>query len=332
MPSESLPKTMRAIVVAEDSGQTTLKEANVDVPRPGEGQILIKVEAAGINRTDLRREQSHFKVSGPIVAGLEVAGEICEVGSGVTEFSVGDRVAAMAPGGYAEYAVADEISTLALPDGVSSVDGAALATWYMTAHNALVSAGQFKKGDTVLVTAATSGIGMSVLQVARALGASKVIGSCRNPAKQDAFKALGWDALIGSSPDEIQDGVDKETENTGVDVVIDMVGAGLINALIQSTSIGGHIVSVGRLAGFDDQIDLDKLALRRVSLVGVTFRTRSREEKRAVRDDMMRDLKEPLMSGKIKPIVDSTFPLEMALAAQEYMAENRHLGKVVLTV
>ncbi len=328
----SLPESMQAVVVADGADGPTLELASVPVPAPSSTQVLIRVAASGLNRADLRRTQAHFKVSGPVVSGLEVAGEVVACGTEVDGFSVGDQVAAMAPGGYAEFAVAEDVSTILVPADMPTENAAALSTWYMTAHDALVTAGRFRKGDAVLITAAASGIGIATAQIARAMGAGAVFGSVRRPKDNPAFAALGWDRTIVGAPEDIRAGIAEATEENGADVVVDMVGAGILNALMDATALGGRIVSVGRMGGFHDQIDLDKLALRRISLVGVTFRTRGRADKAAVRDAMMRDLWPLLESGAISPPVDRVFALAEALEAQEHMKANKHFGKVVLKV
>ena len=323
---------MNAIVVVAGPEGPTLELATVPVPTPSPTQVLIRVSASGLNRADLRRTQAHFKVSGPVVAGLEVAGEIIECGEEAAGLQVGDKVAAMAPGGYAEYAVAEDVSAIKVPAGMPPEQAAALATWYMTAHDAMVTAGKFRRGDAVLVTAAASGIGIATAQIARAMGAGVLIGSVRSPKDHSGFSRLGWDAVSAGAPEDIRACVAAATDGRGAEVVIDTVGSGILDALMDATALGGRIVSVGRMGGFHDQIDLDKLALRRISLIGVTFRTRDRAQKAAVRDAMMRDLWRLLESGAIEPPVDRIFALKEALAAQEHMTANKHFGKVVLKV
>ena len=196
----SLPESMQAVVVVEGADGPTLELASAPVPAPSPTQVLIRVAASGLNRADLRRTQAHFKISGPVVSGLEVAGEVVACGTEVDGFSIGDQVAAMAPGGYAEFAVAEDVSTIRVPAGMPAEKAAALSTWYMTAHDALVTAGQFRKGDAVLITAAASGIGIATVQIARAMGAGAVFGSVRKPKDSPAFAALGWDRLIAGAP------------------------------------------------------------------------------------------------------------------------------------
>lgn len=329
--SENLPATMKAAVIVATADRPTLEIVDIPVPAPGEGQMLVRVRASGLNRADLSRAQAHFKVEGPVIAGLEVAGDVVATGAGVGAFAPGDRIAAMAPGGYAEFALADEAAAIGIPDTIDYVEAAALPVWYQTVHDALATAGRLETGQSVLVTAAASGIGIAAAQCARVLGAAPILGSARPGPRPAAFRALPWDALVGASPDDLTTGVLEATGGRGADVVIDMVGAGILDALLDATALGGRIVSVGRLGGFHDTVDMDKLALRRISLIGVTFRTRDREQKRAVRDAMLRDLMPAIEAGRLRPVVDGTFPLADVLAAQQKMAENRHFGKIVLT-
>lgn len=319
----------RAVAIIDGDDGPSLRMVCVDPPVPGDGQVQIKVAAAGVNRADLRRTQAHFDVAGPVVAGLEVAGRVSAIGPGVDGLKPGDRVAAMAPGGYAEFAVADEVSTLKIPDGVPFERAAALAVWYQTAHDALVTAGRFRAGDAVLITAAKSGVGLAAAQCARALGAGPIIGTVRND--DDRLSGIGFDAIHTGPPDTLDDAVRRETDGRGADVVIDMVGAGMVPALMDAAALGGRIVSVGRMGGFHADVDFDKLALKRLSLIGVTFRTRTRDDKRRVRDATLADLAGPLSDGRIQPVLDRVFPLEEALAAQEHMRANKHFGKVVLS-
>ena len=324
---------MRAIVVADGPDGPTLELAEVPVPSPGPTQVLIRVAASGLNRADLRRTQAHFKVSGPVVPGLEVTGEIIECGAEAAGFQAGDTVAAMAPGGYAEYAVADDGLGVQNPCRDAARTGSSSCDLVHDGPRCADDRGQgSRQGETVLVTAAASGIGIAAAQIAKAMGAEKLIGSVRRPKDNAAFLGLGWDVVSGGAPDDIRASVAAETGGRGADVVIDTVGSGILDGLMDAAALGGRIVSVGRMGGYFDQIDLDKLALRRISLVGVTFRTRSRAQKAAVRDAMLRDLWVFLEDGSITPPIDRVLALEEALAAQEHMKANRHFGKIVLKV
>lgn len=322
---------MKAIAVNGDGDAATLDLVNIDKPSPGKHQVLVKIKAAGINRTDLRRVQQHFKEEdGPHVAGLEFAGEIVELGPEVNGLAIGDGAAAMAPRAYADYALADARTVIKLQGDLGWPEAAALPVWYMTAHNALFGAGEFARGQVVLVTAASSGIGIATIQIAKQLGARKIIGTSTSSAKAKRLLALGLDDLVVAGEEKLAAAVDRITQGSGADVIIDMVGAGLLDQLIEAAALGGRIVSVGRMGGFTDRIDLDKLALKRLKLVGVTFRSLDIQGKQALRDAAMRDISPMIENGKIRPLVDRSFPLAEAADAQDYMKSNRHFGKVVL--
>lgn len=322
---------MKAIcVVAGDDG-ATLSLQDVDTPAPGPRELLVRVRAAGVNRTDLRRTQQHFDApAGPDVAGLEMAGEVVAVGGQVSRFGIGARVTALTRAAYAEYAVVDERFAVPVPASMSWEEAAALPVWYMTAHDALVTNGGLAPGGTVLVQAATTGIGVAAVQIARHLGAARILGSSisvdRLPRVAEHGLHVGYDPR--REPTEAV--VERETGGRGVDIVVDMVGAGVLAENLKAAALGGRIVSVGRMGGFTDTVDLDLLALKRLSLVGVTFRTRSPAERERVLAAMLRDLGPGLADGTLRPPVDRSFPLAEALAAQEYMKQDRHFGKIVL--
>lgn len=322
---------MKAVAVSNTDAGPGLEVIDVDVPVPAAHQALVQIKASSLNRTDLRRKQQHFADDGARhIAGLELAGTVTAIGGDVTDLSVGDAVMAMAPNAYAEYALVDARTAIKIPEGLEWAAASAIPTWYMTAHNALVTEGGFSESKSVLITAASSGVGIATTQIAKLLGASKVMGTSSSERKFEPLRDLGLDVGIVPSQEKLAERVQSETDGQGADVVVDMVGAGMLGDLIDATANGGTIVSVGRMGGFEDTIDLDKLALKRIRLVGVTFRTLDTPGKIALRDAMLRDLGASLSSGDLKPLVDRTFPLEQALKAQDYMAENKHFGKIVL--
>jgi putative PIG3 family NAD(P)H quinone oxidoreductase len=325
---------MHAIVTAHSPGGPTLRLVELADPVPGPTEILVRVRAAGLNRADLRRSQQHFAspTDAPDVAGLEMAGEVVGVGAEVDDFRVGDRVMGMTKGCYAELTTIDARLAMPVPDEVDWVPAAALPVWFMTAHDALVTAGRFTAGGSVLIQGASSGIGLATLAVAKLLRANRVLGTSTSRTKLDRLLALGLDEGILMGEEDVGQAVRAATDARGVDVVVDMIGGGQLAASVSACAIGGRIVTVGRLGGFTDTIDLDQIALKRLHLVGVTFRTRSLAEKRAVIEAMMRDLWPALAERRLEPIVDRVFPLEAAFDAQEFMKTNNHLGKLVLRV
>jgi NADPH:quinone reductase len=322
---------MKAVVVVGSGADAALKIQDVAVPTPGLTDVLVRVRAAGLNRADLRRVQQHYAATGQNIAGLEFAGTVEAIGADVGSIRVGDRVMAMGPNAYAEFATVDHRLAVPIPDRVTWEQAAAIPTWYMTAHNALFTAGRFASGRTVLVAGASSGIGIATVQIARRFGAARILGTSTSADKLERLCGIGLDIGLVVDDGPIGQRVRAKTGDHGADVTVDMVGGGLLGELIDAAALGGHIVSVGRLGGFTDEIDLDKLALKRLGVIGVTFRTLDMEGKKRIREAMLRDLGPALEDGSLVPLVDRSFPLEEAEAAQTYMRTNRHFGKIVLT-
>lgn len=322
---------MKAVLVVPGPSGPTLELQDVPAPVAGATELLVKVRGAGLNRADLRRTQSHFaSTGGAHIAGLEMAGEVIGMGSAVKGWVVGDRVMAMANACYAEQAVVDYRVALRAPEQLSWVEAAGLPTVYLTAHDALATAGGLVRGGTVLVQGVTSGVGIVAVQLAKALGASQVFGTARSSARFGRLAALGMDKGIDAKTQDVVAAVSQHTGGRGVDVIVDMIGGGALTANVACSAIPGRIVSVGRLGGMTDTVDLNELARKRISLVGVTFRTRSIEDKQRLNERFMADLGAQLSDGRLRPIIDRIYPLSEALAAQEYMASNAHFGKIVL--
>jgi NADPH2:quinone reductase len=332
---------MLAVTIVD--GRLELAELADPEPRPHE--VVIGVRAAGLNRADLAVRRGLYRTiaqppPGPQVAGGECAGEVVAVGadveanreeSGLTPLRVGDRAMAMARGSYAEQVAVDARMAMPVPPDWSWEEAGAAPVTFVTAHDAIATAGRHEAGGSVLVNAASSGVGVAALQIARALGASPLIAVSRSQDKLDRMAAAGiaFDAgLLSTDPADVA----RVTADRGVDLVIDSVGAGTLMANVTAAALGGRIVSVGRLAGVRDELDLDELARKRISLVGVTFRTRSGDQARAVVATFWRALGPALHDGSLRPLVAETFPLQAAEAAQARLAENAHVGKVVLRV
>jgi NADPH:quinone reductase-like Zn-dependent oxidoreductase len=329
---------MRAAVV--DPRHNSLEIVELDDPVPGPGQLLVAVRAAGLNRADLAVRTGRYVVgtsrnpaapARPTVAGAELAGEVVAVGRDVEGWAVGDHV--MAQGrGYAELAVVD--ATLALPKPATSswAEAGALPVALLTMHDALVTNGRWRPGESVAVLAATSGVGVIGVQLALHLGAPLVFGTSRSPAKWPALTAAVTDPdrLVLTEPDDLAARSAALTDDRGVDVVIDNVGAAALGQSLAASAVLGRIVQVGRLGGRHGELDLDELARKRVSLIGVTFRTRTTAERQAVVDAVRRDLGDALAAGVLRPVVHATYPLDEAAAAQDALARDEHVGKLVL--
>lgn len=321
------------IVVPEAEGKKpTLEYVQVRDPVAAPAELLVRVKAAGINRIDLARAHAHaaFDAGEPAVAGLEFAGEVVAMGSEARGFLPGDRVMAMSRAAYAELACVDHRLALKIPASMSWDQAVAIITVFATAHDALVTHGGYTPGKSVLVQGVTSAVGIAVLQIAKAMGASTVLGVARSEGKAAKLTALGLDHFINAGQPDLVEQVKAITQQRGVDIVIDMVGKGTLSASLQCAALDARIVSVGRMGGNRDEIDLDMLQLKRVTLAGVSFRQRSLDDKIILFRRFWQDLLPLFESGRLSPLIESVYPLRDALIAQEFMALNQHLGKVIL--
>ena len=326
---------MRAMIISEANGEKELMLA--DVPRPviSSTHVMVGVKFAAVNAADLRRSSSHLKHTSSnqaAIAGLEMAGVVVETGDLVNGIKVGDRVMGMVPGAYAEFCVADHRLLCRIPETMSFKSAAAVCVSFMTAHDALLTHGQLKRGDAVLIQGVSSGVGIASIQLAKYYGASVVLGTSRSPAKAEKLMALGLQHVINPVLQCVSTEVKLLTENRGANIIIDNVGADALPANIEAASISGRVVCVGRLSGSVGTIDLDELARKRLTLVGVTFRTRTIEEHALVVRRFIAELWGALSCGDIRPLVDSVFPLEAASRAQALMKSGQHVGKIVLCV
>ena len=309
---------------------------DVPKPKPGASQVLVRIRAAGLNRADLIMASGHMHGSagGPgTVLGLEFAGEVEAVGSEVKGVKPGDRVMCSGNGGYAEYAVTDWGRVSAIPaNNMSYEQAATLPVALQTMHNAIVTAGRLKAGETVLIQGASSGVGLLGMQIAKLKGARLVMGTSTNAGRRERLKECGADLAIDTTQKGWADEVLKATDGKGVDLIVDQVSASVANENLRAAAVLGRIVNVGRLGGFKGEFDFDLHAMKRIDYIGVTFRTRSMEEVREIVRRMRADLWGDVESGTLKLPIDRTFPLDQAGAALAHMRANAHFGKIVLTV
>ena len=322
---------MKAAVVTEAGVQVM----DVAEPKPGPHEVLVRVRASGLNRADLgvAAGHAHGRMGGAgTILGLEFAGEIAAVGTEVpAEFKPGMRVMCSGNGGYAEYAVADWGRTTPLPDSnMGWAQAATLPVALQTMHDAIMTNGALKPGQTVLIQGASSGVGLMGMQIAKAMGASQVFGSSTNAGRRAKLAEYGCDLAIDTSDPAWPDQILAATEGRGVDVIIDQVSAGVANANMRACAILGRIVNVGRLGGSKGEFDFDLHALRRIAYIGVTFRTRSVAEVREINRRMRTDLWPAVEAGKLALPIDRVFPLAEAVTALEHMRNNQHFGKIVL--
>jgi NADPH2:quinone reductase len=315
--------------VATDKG---LEVRDIPQPKPKPHEILVRVKAAGLNRADLnaaRGAGGHGAVGATL--GIDWAGEVVEVGSEVQGgFKPGDRVMCAGAGGYAEYAVADWGRVSPMPAGFGFEQAATLPVAVNTMHDALITNGRLKPGESVLIQGASSGVGLMALQIAKLMGARLVIGTSTNAARRGRLKEFRADLAVDTGNPAWPDEVLKATGGKGVNLIIDQVSGSVAVGNLKATAILGRIVNVGRLGGGKAEFDFDLHAARRITYIGVTHRTRSVDELREETRVMWKDLAAPIAAGKLHLPIDKVFPLGEAAAAHAHMKANQHFGKILL--
>lgn len=309
-----------------------MRLGEVEVPSPGPGEILIHVKAAGVNRADVEQRQGHYPPpagASPIL-GVEVAGVVAELGSGVTAFRVGDPVMALlSGGGYAEFAVAAEGECLPLPEGLSAVEAAALPEAYFTIWSNLFDLGKLKAGERVLIHGGTSGVGSAAISLLSAFGAT-VYATARSGEKCRACVELGAHRAINYREEDFVAAVMKETSGEGVDLILDMVGGEYFPRNLSILRRGGRLVHIDCQAGDLAQIDLGTLITKNLVVAGSVLRRRPRAEKAAIAKAVAERLIPLVASGRVRPLIAEVFPLERAAEAHALMESSAHMGKIVL--
>jgi NADPH:quinone reductase-like Zn-dependent oxidoreductase len=317
-------------------GETGVELRDLPKPAPKPNEVLIRVRATSLNRADLLVASGHqHGALGGVGArlGLECAGEVEAVGSEVADFKAGDRVMGSAPGAHAEYAVTDWGRAHRIPaNNMTYAQAACFPVALQTMHNAIVTAGRLRRGETLLIQGASSGVGLMGMQIGKLMGAAQVFGTSTNSARRARLKEFGCDLALDSSAPNWPEEVKQATAGKGVELIVDQVSAGVANQNLEAAAILGRIVNVGRLGGTKGEFNFDLHALKRVDYIGVTFRTRTLEEVRAINQAMRADLWPAVEAGKLSLPIDKTFPLDEITQALAMMAANRHFGKIVITM
>lgn len=329
-----LPPTMTAIDPEKPGGPEVLTPVERPVPRPGRGEVLVRVRAAGVNRPDVLQRLGLYPMppGAPTIMGLEVAGEIAALGEGAGQFEVGQRVCALlAGGGYAQYVAVPEGQCLPVPLGLSLVEAASLPETYFTVWSNLFERAFADSGDTVLVHGGTSGIGVTAILLAKAFGLT-VLVTCGSDDKCAAALELGADRAINYRTEDFTAAALEATGGRGVDVVLDMVGGDYLPKNIAALAENGRHVSIAFQRGPRGELDLMQVMRKRLTLSGSMLRPRSVEYKSALADSLAKDVWPLFAHGKLRAVIDSTFPLERAADAHRRMEAGEHVGKIVLEV
>lgn len=322
-----MTETMKAIAVEGGRGPAeNLKAVEIACPVPGPGQILIRVEAAGVNRPDIAQRLGAYPPppGAPDTLGLEVAGEVV---AGAGRWKAGDKVCALlGGGGYAQYAVCDARHALPIPQGLSVLEAAALPETVFTVFANVFEHGSLKAGETLMVHGATSGIGTTAIQMAKAAGA-KVIATGRGAGKAAQAKALGADVSVDVTAEDF---AEVAKANGGVDVILDMVGGDYFAKGLDSLKTGGRIVFIAAQGGGEISFPVFRLMMKRAVVTGSTLRPRDADEKARLAAAVEATVWPWIAAGKLKPRIDKVFPLAQAAAAHAYLEGGAHVGKVML--
>lgn len=328
-----LPQTMTVVETKGAGGPEVLVPGERPLPVPGDGEVLIRVEAAGVNRPDvLQRSGAYPPPPGASdLLGLEVAGEIVSLGSGTSRFAIGDRVCALVPGGgYAEYVKAPEPQVLPIPAGLSTLEAAALPETFFTVWTNVFDRGALQPGETLLVHGGTSGIGTTAILLGRAFG-STVIATAGSADKCAVIERLGAHAVDYHAEDYVA-AVKRITDTRGADVILDMVGGSYVARNYEAAAEKGRIVQIAVLGGAKAEIDVTRLMTKRLIHTGSTLRPRTVAEKAAIARALEARVWPLIAAGQIRPVMDRTFPLREAASAHRRMEAGDHIGKIVLTV
>jgi putative PIG3 family NAD(P)H quinone oxidoreductase len=331
---EQLPAQMTVIGISKPGGPEVLLPETRDVPRPGANEILIKVEAAGVNRPDVAQRAGSYPPppGASDLPGLEVAGTVAAVGSGATKHKIGDKVMSLvAGGGYAPYVIASDAQAMAIPAALSMIEAGATPETLMTVWHNVFERGALKPGETILIHGGSSGIGTMAIQLAKAFG-SRVIVTVGSKQKADACLKLGADRAIDYKTEDFVAEVKNFTGGHGVELVLDMVAGDYIERNYDAAAVEGRIVQIAVLGGAKANVNFAKLMMKRLHHTGSTLRPRSLADKAAMVAAIEAKVMPLFREGRVKPLIDSTFPLVKAADAHRRMETSEHIGKIVLTV
>jgi len=330
---EKLPAQMTVIGISKPGGPEVLLPETRSVPVPGPNEILVKVAAAGVNRPDVAQRSGSYPPppGASDLPGLEIAGEVVAVGAGSTKHKIGDKVMSLvAGGGYAQYCIAQDAQAMAVPPALSMQEAGSIPETLMTVWHNVFERGALKPGETLLVHGGSSGIGTMAIQLAKAFG-SKVIVTVGSKEKADACLKLGADRAINYKTEDFVAEVKTATGGAGANVILDMVGGDYIDRNYDAAAVEGRVVQIAFLSGPPQaKVNFSKLMVKRLHHTGSTLRPRSNADKAAMVAAIEAKVMPLLRDGRVKPLMDSTFPLEKAADAHRRMESSEHIGKIVL--
>jgi NADPH:quinone reductase len=328
-------ETMRAVVMDGFGGPEVLRLGAAPRPRPGPGQVLIRVAATSVNRADLHQRAGNYPPppGESEILGLEVAGRIEALSEGVTGWRRGDRVMTLVGGGgYAEYATAPASTLMPVPEGMDLVQAAAISEVWLTAYLNVFREAGLQPGETLLVHGGASGVGTAAIQLAKALGPSRVIVTVGSAAKAAACRALGADDAILYKSEDFATRVLEVTEKRGADVILDHIGAAYLEPNLACLALYGRLVIIGVLGGAKAELNIGRLMVKRQRIIGSVLRARPVEEKAELTKAFREQVLERFATGELRPVIHDVLPLAEAARAHELMAANANTGKLVLQV
>lgn len=332
--SVRLPEKMTVIAITEPGGPLVLKPEKRPLPSPGQGEILIRVRAAGVNRPDVAQRKGTYPPppGASDLPGLEAAGEVAAIGEGVKRWRVGDPVTALTPGGgYAEFCLVHETNALPLPHGFTFTEAAAIPETFFTVWHNVFQRGGLKEGETLLVHGGSSGIGTAAIQLARQFRA-QVLTTAGSAEKCARCEELGAHRAINYREQDFVEVVKTATDGKGADVILDMVGGDYVARNYDAAAMDGRIVQIATLGGATAEANYAKLMVKRLTHTGSTLRPRSVEFKAGLAAELEAKVWPLLTERKVAPVMDMIFPLKEAWRAHERMEEGEHIGKIVLDV
>jgi NADPH2:quinone reductase len=330
----TLPATMTVIAIRTPGGPEMLVPEQRPMPVPGPGEILVKVAAAGVNRPDVMQRQGLYPPpkGATDIPGLEIAGTVVRLGAGVTRWRTGDQVTALVVGGgYSDHCLAVEGHALPIPAGISAVEAAAMPETFFTVWHNVFERGGLKAGETLLVHGGSSGIGTTAIQLAKSFGA-RVFVTAGSAEKCEACRKLGADLAIDYKTEDFVAAVKQATDGKGVEVILDMVGGDYIERNYEAAAVEGRVVQIAFQGSAKATVNYMRVMLKRLHHTGSTLRARANADKAAIARAIEAEVWPKVAAGRVRPVIDKTYPLAEAAAAHARMETSQHIGKIVLTV